>query len=325
MHTTTATITPPRGPSSSGVVKAFAALRNRDVSWFKTSGCGRALEMVAHSNAYFGVYINLDRSSERRAAMEAQLGEGALGKRYERLAAVEGSAVHAGRRSMTPGELGCWLSHRLAWERCVSRQSPCHVMEDDVTISDSIEERVQAIVNAVDHQDWDIIFTDLATSSLDEAMRILRDVQLQRTRKKFAILPLEINTALSGTASYIINPLSAAKLLDLADPDKHDTPIDLLIRHFVSCGQISAFVTTPFLTTISGFAEQSQISTGKAGEGDGNRFVRAAMAFRRSLYIQADPSASIAEISAAADSAQSFEAIMMGQLSRCLTEAPRRR
>jgi GR25 family glycosyltransferase involved in LPS biosynthesis len=285
--------------------------------------------MRTDSGTYFGVYINLDRSQDRRAAIEAQLVKIGLDKRYERLSAVDGVAGLAANmghgRSITPGELGCWLSHRFAWARCLQRSNPCHVMEDDAVLSDGIGDRIQAIVNAVPFEQWDIIFTDLASSSLDETMRIVRDVRAQRTRGKFAILPLETNTTLSGTASYIVNPRSAARLLDLVHPDKHDSPVDLLIRHFVNSGQISAFVTTPFLTTISGFAEQSQISTGKPGGEDDDRILRAAMSFRRSLYIQADPAASIAEISAVAEPIQSFEAIMMGYLSRCLTEAPRRK
>lgn len=85
--------------------------------------------------------INLDRQPKRWAFMEAQLA--ALGIRPIRIPAVDGKASETRRLSqaasyaqLTPGEIGCFESHRRAWQKIVDKNLPAAlVLEDDVAVS----------------------------------------------------------------------------------------------------------------------------------------------------------------------------------------------
>ncbi|MDJ0522996.1 MAG: glycosyltransferase family 25 protein [Planctomycetota bacterium] len=79
--------------------------------------------------------INLDRSSERLEHMKAELG--ALGLAFERICAVDGKAEGLADDTwqISGPEVGCFLSHRLAWQRIVDAGWPhAIVLEDDVRL-----------------------------------------------------------------------------------------------------------------------------------------------------------------------------------------------
>ena len=94
-------------------------------------------------------YINLDRSYARRDWMEAQLSE--LQLDYERISAVDGTNLSPSEfkswidqkrmywyssRRLTPGLVGCFLSHRDAWKKIAAGADRyAVVMEDDILIS----------------------------------------------------------------------------------------------------------------------------------------------------------------------------------------------
>lgn len=87
--------------------------------------------------------INLDRSTARLENATRQL-HGA-GLEFERIAAIDGRALPEAERSrmcpdnsrhffapLTPGEVGCWLSHARALRTMIDRGLPhCVVFEDD--------------------------------------------------------------------------------------------------------------------------------------------------------------------------------------------------
>ncbi|PBB34740.1 glycosyl transferase [Mesorhizobium sp. WSM3868] len=97
------------------------------------------------TNAMKSYVINLDRSPDRWQRMVDRLNS--IGAAFERVPAVDGRLlsdaeiwdVHkpvAGAATMTPEEVGCFLSHRKCWERIVSGPDAygC-VFEDDMLIS----------------------------------------------------------------------------------------------------------------------------------------------------------------------------------------------
>jgi glycosyl transferase family 25 len=86
--------------------------------------------------------INLERSAERRAAVEARLD--AIGADYRLLRGVEGRGGYAAfeacdleeyrlntGRAPTDGEVGCYASHLALWRLCAATNEPLVVMEDD--------------------------------------------------------------------------------------------------------------------------------------------------------------------------------------------------
>ena len=89
--------------------------------------------------------ISLRRAKARRAAVAAQFGNSIA---LEFLDAIEGSALQVRdltldeaqyrlntRRAPLPAELGCYASHRLAWQRCVDQNEPLIIMEDDCELA----------------------------------------------------------------------------------------------------------------------------------------------------------------------------------------------
>jgi glycosyl transferase family 25 len=86
--------------------------------------------------------INLESSAERRARLGQQLT--ALGVDHEFFRAVDGRAGAAAfaacdlrqfklntGRAPSDGEIGCYASHLLLWQRCAETDEPLVVMEDD--------------------------------------------------------------------------------------------------------------------------------------------------------------------------------------------------
>lgn len=93
-----------------------------------------------------GHYINLDRADKRAAHMESEITR--LGLPIQRLAAVDGTTLDreqmdaipkpaSGMHVLSAPEVGCLLSHRNAWEKIATGDSPFGaVFEDDLTFAD---------------------------------------------------------------------------------------------------------------------------------------------------------------------------------------------
>lgn len=91
--------------------------------------------------------ISLKKSQHRRAAVELEFKSQAID--FEFIDAVDGRAglhpllsrfneekfiAHRGRTA-EPGELGCYASHMLAWEKVLELNEPCVILEDDFILS----------------------------------------------------------------------------------------------------------------------------------------------------------------------------------------------
>ena len=110
--------------------------------------------------------INLDRSTDRLAKMEAQAQR--IGLKFERVPAVLGTAVPEHLRDkfyvdgqitprLKPGEVGCYASHLLIYEAVRKRNlSHALVLEDDVVLEDDLIEVAKKVLDAAP-SGWDII------------------------------------------------------------------------------------------------------------------------------------------------------------------------
>lgn len=108
--------------------------------------------------------INLDRNIDRLESAARQLE--ALGIRYERFPAVDGSALTdddrrrvmarfharmARHNPLTKGELGCALSHAAIWRKMIEERLPVAlVFEDDVQLSDEFTRALARVAESVD-------------------------------------------------------------------------------------------------------------------------------------------------------------------------------
>jgi GR25 family glycosyltransferase involved in LPS biosynthesis len=71
--------------------------------------------------SYSGFYINLDRSRERRADVEAQLAQHKLAHAYTRFKAADGNALDLPNPHLKNGEMGCFTSHYLLLKKQLRR------------------------------------------------------------------------------------------------------------------------------------------------------------------------------------------------------------
>ena len=124
------------------------------------------LAAAAYERTPRAVVINLPRHSKRLDAVRAQLR--AQGVSWEKMPAVDGRALSKeelkanvtvlGRHLLTPGMIGCFLSHRGCWRRCVQSGKPLIVFEDDAVLMPSFRRRLAAALAELREDDeWDVL------------------------------------------------------------------------------------------------------------------------------------------------------------------------
>lgn len=209
---------------------------------------------------YAGYYINLDRSTSRRASVEAQLRALGLERTYWRFAAVEGRDAGAVAGSITSDEYGCFASHAQLLNAAADGIRHVHVLEDDVLLSPELLSVMGSLVSRGVLDSFDLIFTDTFVP-LDPAH--LRCYE-QAYRRRIPLAPQEAPLRevslidLKGvywacTSSYVAAQRSLkriAALLNDALRTGPSEPVDLYLRHLVNDGELKAAVCLPFLTSI---------------------------------------------------------------------------
>lgn len=177
------------------------------------------------------VFINLDKDSERRARIEAQLAR--LGLPGERLPAVwwkhlpqaaQGPLYSPERnrsqyyQPLVDGEKGCYASHIQAWRQLLASDAPALVvLEDDVVLEEAFAPVVQAI--AALEGDWDMV--KLMGRPAGEKIRAARPLTPTHRLIQYRRVP-------SFTAGYVVSRAGARKLLDSRVP--FGRPIDIDLR-----------------------------------------------------------------------------------------------
>src|SRR5262249_13159641 len=104
-----------------------------------------------------GLYINLQRSIDRKTHIESELARFNLLSHYERLNAIDGSFSFP----RTPGWVGCFRSHINALEiAAASRDSFVHILEDDAILSSRLEGFLSSSTLARALKRFDIVLLD---------------------------------------------------------------------------------------------------------------------------------------------------------------------
>src|ERR1700748_3472098 len=108
---------------------------------------------------YQGFFINLDRSPQRRAEIEAHLAQFGLEKAYRRFPAAEGNSLHLPNPGpkLLAGEIGCFISHYLLLKENLGQTKPLHVVEDDVQFSRYTAPVIQSLMTGGSLAHYDII------------------------------------------------------------------------------------------------------------------------------------------------------------------------
>jgi glycosyl transferase family 25 len=148
-------------------------------------------------------YINLDRHSDRRAHMEAQL----RGLDAERTPATDAQNWPQTEKGLTRFEIACLQSHRSAWRRFLdSGAAYACILEDDVIFSPDFPELMQS-------EHW--IPADADAVKLDTFFnKVMLDKNAHEVMgRRLALL----HTRHESTAGYIVSRKGAEHYLRITD------------------------------------------------------------------------------------------------------------
>lgn len=171
--------------------------------------------------------ISLLRSPDRRAKAARELAF--LGNSWEFLDAVDGSqfasTVNEYDRSkvrrllgfeLTNNEIGCYMSHKKAWSKCVENKCPTLIFEDDFVIKGNFLEALDIAMNKFTF--WNIFrLQGLAESDYLEVARFGENKIVKNLSDPV------------GATAYIVTPSSARVLLQKSS--EIFEPLDHFLEH----------------------------------------------------------------------------------------------
>ena len=179
--------------------------------------------------------ISLPQSVARREKARAELSKTSLTWRF--LDAVDGRqlsypipeypASKVKRLlgfALTPNEIGCFLSHRAAWEACIASQTATLVFEDDFLLLPHFEHCVEQLIKQP--QDWQIVRLQALIECNVDKVKTFDQFDLVRNHAD----PL-------GATAYLIQP-TAAKVL-VAYAKQIYEPLDHFLEHHTKHGQVT--------------------------------------------------------------------------------------
>jgi glycosyl transferase, family 25 len=194
-------------------------------------------------------YINLDRDTERRQRLDAELARFALqGERFPgvlwtALPASEQQALYSPalnsrqfHKPLVNGEKGCYASHLALWQWLLASQhAGAIVLEDDVKLTPAFAPVCEAIAALA--PDWDMIKL-IGREGLGKHEKAGASRPLTATHRL-----LEYRRIPSLTAGYAISRRGASKLLAARKP--FGRPIDVDLRFWWECDRLVVQGITP--------------------------------------------------------------------------------
>ncbi len=177
--------------------------------------------------------INLDRSTDRWQRAAKNLGE--LGMPYQRVSAIDGGVLSPQalrqhycpqlnrqqlHRTLSPGEIACYLSHRKVWQQILDEGLDCAlVLEDDARVLPGGPAAIAALAQTASH--WDVIKLFVGPNAKPVVARhpLAPGFDLALTTK----IP-------TSTAAQLVSNAGARKLLAMSE--RFGRPIDWDIRRW---------------------------------------------------------------------------------------------
>lgn len=174
-----------------------------------------------------GLVISLAGSDVRQQKVKSELDKTNLDWHF--LDAVRGSALTSTPKEyqpekvknllgfeLTPNELGCFLSHKKAWQECVDKNIPTIIFEDDFCLLPHFEQAIHFLVN--ESTNWDAVRLQGLSTVPQEKIQGNTVFSLVRN----------IGDAVGATA-YLLKPSAAQTLID-ASSDIYE-PLDHFLEH----------------------------------------------------------------------------------------------
>ena len=188
--------------------------------------------MNSHRSPIQILVISLARSLDRRAKVQQEMEK--ISTPWEFLDAVDGSSLKQPPLEykankvkrlqgyfLTPNEIGCYLSHKEAWRRCVKENIPTLVLEDDFILGPEFESSLAALLNSPSA--WSFVRLQGLYEVPAQSIETLNNIQLVRN----------IGDAVGATA-YLLKPEVAQTLIE-ASSDIYE-PVDHFLEHYQKHG-----------------------------------------------------------------------------------------
>jgi GR25 family glycosyltransferase involved in LPS biosynthesis len=228
--------------------------------------------------------INLDNAHARWEFVKNNYAQHAPRWSLQRVVAIDTNLVVPGR--VRAVEKAVFLSHCKALKESCAVKGHAWIVEDDVLLGKKSVDRIERALEAVKEREWDLLFTDVCIANLAQMLNLFENGKILLNKKKFEVINLKPVT-FAGLTSYIVNEKSKKKIFDhFCSLGKIDRPIDLYIRDLVRKDKLKALCIFPFATSLSMFAENTQIQPTDTQFTD---FVF--NAFRRLVWDESDPRA----------------------------------
>jgi glycosyl transferase family 25 len=191
--------------------------------------------------------ISLERSTDRRERVRHELDNFFLDWQF--LDAVDGFALKVLPQSydqpkvkrlqgyeLTPGEIGCYLSHMKAWEKCVEQDKTMLVLEDDFVINGDLRKVFESLTQM--QQKWSLV-----------RLAALYDVEYSVIDRYEGIKLVENKGDPVGAAAYVIKPSAAAHLIKCSSAIYE--PVDHYLEHYSKHG-LRMLAVRPYPISIVG-------------------------------------------------------------------------
>ena len=139
------------------------------ILWLIIKNSVEKFENEEIENRYEIVYINLDRSVERKKRLEEQFNKYNI-KNYRRFKAIDGNTyklkdsdrsifkynemgeiIREHQIELRPPEIGCWLSHYYIWKELINDKNNDMyiIMEDDSVLLSNIQTAIDTVKNKI--------------------------------------------------------------------------------------------------------------------------------------------------------------------------------
>lgn len=206
-------------------------------------------------NDFRGFFINLDRSVDRKIALESALERFGLGGVVKRFPALEGDSRPS---AISPNELGCFLSHQRVIETA-DPERHLLVFEDDVWFPAQFQRYFQIAQQLMANDTWDMVFLNMSVNFL-QVSRVQRLIRAKRQLGDIhtpAFSQFGLNDARGlydfGMMAYVVRKGAQAKIgaiLAEAAHGGYQQPIDNVIGAAIRTGRIKASILFPYIVGI---------------------------------------------------------------------------
>ena len=206
--------------------------------------------------------VNLTESTERRKRIQEQLDQ--LGLQAEFFPAVRGKSLDAAElatnyddssffRPLSPGEIGCALSHVFIYKLIIERNiDHCLILEDDVLISEHVSKIMASIETVINPDSPELILlTSLKEYSENDSISLNID--------NYRIVPV---IRAGCTHGYIITNAGARALYQYCYPIRKPADWWELVQHLITVRGIDPIVIDWDTTSFESLITPGRVSSG---------------------------------------------------------------